>query len=38
VNRWRLRREPAGWRIVERLRREVGEGDWKRLTADVNRS
>lgn len=29
VNRWRLRREPAGWRIVERLRREVGEVGWK---------
>ena len=31
VNRWRLRREVNGWRIVERVRREVGEPDWRRV-------
>ena len=31
VNRWRLRREEDGWKFVERQRREVGEGDWRRL-------
>lgn len=37
VNRWRLRREGGAWKIVERLRREVGESEWKRLTGDVRR-
>jgi hypothetical protein len=31
VNRWRLRREGTAWKFVERQRREVGEGDWRRL-------
>jgi hypothetical protein len=34
VNRWRLRREGGAWRFVERQRREVGEGDWRRLIGD----
>lgn len=38
VNRWRLRREAAGWRIVERLRREVGEPGWKRILVDARTS
>jgi hypothetical protein len=37
VNRWRLVREAGAWKIVGRQRREIGEGDWKRLTADVKR-
>jgi hypothetical protein len=31
VNEWRLRRQPQGWRFVERQRREVGEAGWRAL-------
>ena len=31
VNQWKLRREADGWKVVARLRREVGEGEWRSL-------
>jgi hypothetical protein len=37
VNRWRLKREDGGWKIVERRRREVGEGEWKTVVRDARR-
>ena len=38
VNRWRLRREDGGWRILERSRREVGEAEWRTIVADAPRA
>lgn len=37
VNRWRLRKQKGRWKFTERLRREVGEGEWRAVAAESNR-